>query len=192
MRKCLNVILIGTVASSCVNLNGDFVVKQEIKVKSKVGLFNLLSKKVVLIPGTYSADLRVEDQSTAMINLYFPKTHEPTIHIPISTSEESLNIPENGEFKVLGDTIAQPFDIEGTIKTTFSDSYKMKMYEECTFSPDSKFTRKGKRSLDLYYKSAYREVKLTFLEEDSSQVVAKFDASGRESKQVSDNYGPCL
>ena len=59
--------------------------------------------------------------------------NEKDITIPIK-SGSSLNVPTNGTIRIAGSSIGQPFDINGTINTEYSQSPSVSGYESCTFT----------------------------------------------------------
>jgi hypothetical protein len=109
MKKLVSVLLVSFAAISCVHLNGEFDVKQSFKVKSKAGFLHLGSKEIQLETGIYDADLKIVSDKNYKLSIKPKGTDEKKIVIPIK-SDSDFNVPTQGEFKIAGSKIGQPFD----------------------------------------------------------------------------------
>ena len=131
MKNVLNLMLVSAIAVSCVNLDGQLNVQRQMSVNKKGGFLNLKTIRVNLDQGSYRAELKLKSDKNLSLELKLP--NEKDITIPIK-SGSSLNVPTNGTIRIAGSSIGQPFDINGTINTEYSQSPSVSGYESCTFT----------------------------------------------------------
>ena len=131
MKNLFNLLMISAIAASCVNLDGQLNIKQPMTVKQKSGFLNLGSKKVELEAGIYKADLKINNSKSFTLKLRLDKEDDKDISIPLK-SEKELNVPANGAVRIAGTDIDQPFDLNGTIATSYSESSITRSSETCT------------------------------------------------------------
>jgi hypothetical protein len=132
VKNVLNLMLVSAIAVSCVNLNGELNVQRPMSVNRKGGFLNLKKIRVNLDQGSYRAELTLKSNKNLSLELKMPNDQKD-ITIPIK-SDSSLNVPTNGTIRIAGSSIDQPFNISGTINTTYSDSPSVSGYESCTYT----------------------------------------------------------
>lgn len=218
MKKTILLLLVSTFAASCINLNGQLNVEQTMTVKKKGGFLNLKMKNVELAPGAYRADLKINNQQSFTLKLRSDKDGEKDILIPIK-SENEFRLPLNGAVRISGKEIAQPFDLNGTISTDFSESAITRTTEDCTVSRTERHCDKvcatvggdarrpvvrcdiicrdvlvsfpGRRLVDYHYRYTNRVLDVAFNDIESKSQLATFSARGVESDRINDYYGEC-
>jgi len=125
-------MLVSAIAISCVNLNGQLNVQQPMHVNRKGGFLNLKTIPVNLDQGSYRAELTLKSDKSLSLELKMPNDQKDIV-IPIK-SDSSLNVPSNGAIRISGSSIKQPFDINGTISTEYTNSPTVSGYESCTYT----------------------------------------------------------
>ena len=130
MKNLFGLLLISAVAASCVNLNGQLNVQSSMAIKKRSGFLNLSTKTVTLEPGSYSSELKLKSDKNFVLRIRSNKDDSEII-VPIK-SKNNLNIPDTGAINVTSNEISQPFDLNGSIKTNYSDSPTIRSTESCS------------------------------------------------------------
>lgn len=218
MKNLLNLLLVSAFAASCINLNGQLNISQTMTMKKKGGFLNLQTKTINLEPGSYRADLKINNANSFTLKLKSDKADEKDILIPIR-SEKAFDLPQNGTVKIAGSEIAQPFDLNGTIKTEYTYSDTTRTYEDCTISRTENHCEKicttvggdprrpvvrcdvvchdvvvtfaGRRNVEYHYRYTHRNLEVAFSDLNSKAELATFSANGTESDRINDYYGEC-
>ena len=219
MKNLINLLFVSAFAVSCINLDGLLNVEQSMVVKKKDGFLNLKTEKITLAPGSYRADLKINSQKSFTLKLRLDKKNDKEILIPIK-SDDDLNVPENGNVKISGNEISQPFDLAGTIKTEYSNSDTTRDYESCTYTvrnstrcervcttsrsegrrPETRcdnicrdvvITVNGSRMVEYHTRYTSRKLNVSFKDTTSKAKLASFTANGTESQRVNDYTGEC-
>lgn len=220
MKKIIGLLLVSAFAASCINLHGQLNVEQTMNVKKKGGFLNLKTKTVSLAPGAYRTELKVNNQKSFTLKLRLDEKENKEILIPIKSKNE-FNLPSNGEFTINGNEIAQPFDVQGTIETSWSTSAQTRTFETCTMTRyerrcekvctthpagpgssrvittcniicnDVPITVYGERLVEYHYRYTHRDLKTIFVDTESKARLANYSARGTESDRITDYYGEC-
>lgn len=219
MKNLLNILMVSALAVSCINLNGKLNVTSTMSVKKKGGFLHLVTKNVNLEPGSYRADLKINNASSFTLKLRADKADEKDILIPIK-SEKPFNLPNNGPVLIKGTEISQPFDLNGTIKTDYTYSDITRTDEDCTISRterqcdkictttvagqgrrpvvtcdivcrDVLVTFPGRRYVEYHYRYTHRDLVVAFNDVNNKAQLATFSAIGTESDRINDYYGVC-
>lgn len=218
MKNLMNLLLVSAFAVSCINLNGRLNIEQTMNVKTKGGFLNLKKKTIELEPGTYRADLKINSEKSFTLKLRLDKEDQKDILIPIK-SEKAFNLPSNGEVKISGSDISQPFNLNGTIDTNYSESSTSRTTEDCTFSRTERHCEKictttarsngrpvvlcdvvcrdvlvtinGSRFVEYHYRYTHRNLNVAFNDINTQAQLATFNASGTESARINDYIGEC-
>ncbi len=219
MKKVLSFLAIAVMTASCVNLNGTLEVSETLKAKKKGGFLNLQLKDVTIQPGSYVSELKVNSKSSFTLKLKSSKEDEADISLPIKSLEENFDIPQNGPISIKGEKVSQPFDLAGTITTSYSDSSTYRDVESCSVTvrenvcekvcieKDAKDPNKcvkgevvcsmqdvyynGHQNVEYHFLYTTRNLKADILAEKSDKVLATFNGSGTESDRIYDYKGPC-
>jgi hypothetical protein len=131
MKNFMSLLVLAVVTTSCVNLRGTLDVTETLSVKKKGGFLNLQRKSMNIAPGRYSAELKINGESSVTLEVLGKDGKE--IKIPIS-GEESFNIPANGPIAIKGSTVSQPFDLKGDIATDITHTEPTSGYADCTYT----------------------------------------------------------
>ncbi|QDK42908.1 hypothetical protein DOM21_15905 [Bacteriovorax stolpii] len=209
MKKAMLLLGVLLLSVSCVELNGSLQVREAMSVKKKSGFLNLKTKTIKIEPGSYSAELKVKSQKN--INLELKGGSLGEVDIPIK-SEDSLNLPLNGQFYIEGRKIEQPFNVSGTITTNVDHWGYTDTTEKCerqiterrcekvcvketgkcdVVCKDVVITLYGLKDVSYHYKRTDREVRLEFMPENSTAVIASLPARGTESEKIIDRETIC-
>lgn len=136
MKSILLLAAVTLLTTSCVSLDGTLVVSEKMSVKKKGGFLNLGRKNVDIEANQYDAHLTVLGKNNYALIL---NKGEDRISIPLK-SEKDLNLPQyDGEIRIAGSDIGQPFDVRGRIDTDISSSPTQEAIESCTW--DTRETR---------------------------------------------------
>ena len=130
MKNLAGLLALSLMAVSCVNLEGNLTVNQQMSVRTKGGFLNLKNKTIQIAAGNYRADLKVKGEKNFMLKVSSDKKDE--INIPIK-SKSDFSIPDNGPIAISGNDINQPFDLAGNVTTNISNSDIVKTNEGCTY-----------------------------------------------------------
>jgi hypothetical protein len=219
MKNLANLLLISVFAASCINLNGQLNVEQTMSAKTKGGFLNLKKRTVTVAPGSYNADLKINGDKNFVLKLQLSNDSDKEILIPIK-SRDSLNLPDNGDVRISGDDISQPFDINGIIKTDTSESSTTTSRESCTYTRREKRLEKvctttnprgsdvsvtrceevvrnvevsvaGTRLVDSHIRYTNRVLTAKFNDINTAAQLATFRASGTTSEKINDFVGIC-
>lgn len=216
MKKFIGLMLISAFAASCVNLDGHLNVQQTMNVKKKGGFLNMKTKTVELEPGIYKAELKVKDRDSLTLKLRLEKENDDEIKIPLK-SDKDFNLPDNGEVRISGSEVKQPFDVVGTIKTSITRSDSRRAVEECSLSVierhcekvcrpagrngdrvvcnvvcrDVSVTIPGVREYEYHTRFTHRDLEVDLKDVNTQAQLATLRTTGTESERVTDYYGPC-
>ncbi|MFA6236326.1 MAG: hypothetical protein WC635_03275 [Bacteriovorax sp.] len=141
MKNLFSLLLVSAFAASCINLNGQLNVTQTMNVKKKGGFLNMKTINVELEPGAYKSELKINSDKSFTLKLRADKEDEKDILIPIK-SEKAFDLPANGPVRIAGNDISQPFNLNGTITTGYSDSSITRTLEDCTFTRNERHCEK--------------------------------------------------
>lgn len=130
MKNLFSLLFISALAASCVNLNGQLNVQSSMAIKKRSGFLNLSSKTITLEPGSYSSELKLKSDKNFVLRIRSNKDDSEII-VPIK-SKHNLNIPGTGAINLTSNEISQPFDLNGSIKTNYSDSPTIRSTESCS------------------------------------------------------------
>lgn len=217
MKNLINLLLVSAFAVSCINLNGQLNVQQEMNVKKKGGFLNLKTKNISLAPGLYRADLKINSEKSFTLKLRSDKEGENDILIPIK-SKNAFNLPTNGAVTIAGKEISQPFDLNGTINTSYSESTMNRTTEDCTLSRTERHCEKvcvagsevprpivrcnvvcrdvmvtfpGNRFVEYHFNYTHRNLDVEFKDINTQAQLATFSARGTETNRINDYVGEC-
>lgn len=209
MKKAVLMLGVLLLSVSCVELNGSLQVREALSVKKKSGFLNLKTKIIKIEPGVYQAELTAKSSKTLELELRGGSLGK--VDIPIK-SEESLNIPSNGQFYIEGKKIGQPFNVSGTITTEVDHYGYTDAVEQCerTFTErrcekvcvketgkcdvvckDVTVTVSGLKEVSYHYKRTDRQAHIEFMPENSTAIVASLPARGIESEKIIDRESIC-
>lgn len=210
MKKML--ILIGTTLflTSCVDITGRLDVKKDMSVKKKSGFLNLKRKTVLLPQGLYTATVSALGDKNFNLKL----EGRDNFKIPLKT-EKNISFPtNNGEIRVSGSDLDQPFDVQGTIYTNVERSDSRETTESCSWSVTEErcekvcvvtndiktcdikcqpvtITRNGYRFVAYHIKTTYRDLKLQLLEKDTNNLLATFIGDDIATERIVEHTGIC-
>jgi hypothetical protein len=196
-------------ATSCVEINGRLQVHESFKVKKKSGFLNRKTKEVEVSPRSYSASLKFVSDKNFTLKLDGGDLDD--ISVPLK-AEKDLDVPYNGRFNISHEKIGQPFDISGTINTSWENSGYNESLESCSWTTTEKrcekvcdsatrscdvqcrdvtITFNGKKRVEYHYSYTRRDLNLEISRANSSAVVATFVGSDTESNRVIDRESAC-
>ncbi|MGZ3789287.1 MAG: hypothetical protein ACXVLQ_12235 [Bacteriovorax sp.] len=131
MKNLMAISMTALLASSCVSIQGNLHVAQNLSVNSKGGFLNTSSKHIDIAAGEYRAEFKKGLGGT--YNIVVTKDGKE-IKIPLK-SKSNLNIPKyDGDFAISHNDINQYFDIKGSIGTDSQSSESYDQIESCTIS----------------------------------------------------------
>ncbi len=196
--------------TSCVSLNGNLEVKEAMQVKKKGGFLNLKKKMVTLEPGIYTAEVNALGDKNFNLKL----TGRDNFKIPLKT-EKDISLPQyDGEFKVSGADLDQPFDVKGKLDTKINRSETREKEESCSYTVTEQrcekvcvvtndvrkcdvvcnpvqITRYGYRFVRYHNKTTYRDLDLELLALGSEKALASFSGDSVETVQINEYEGIC-
>lgn len=136
MKNLIALSLLSIIATSCVSIDGNLTVTEKMTLKKKGGFLNLGRKNVDIEANQYDAHVTVLGKDNFALIL---QRGDERISIPVKSKNE-LKVPTfDGEFKIAGSEIDQPYDLKGMINTDISYSPSREEIEACTW--DTKETR---------------------------------------------------
>jgi hypothetical protein len=209
MKKIMMLIGIFILTTSCVEINGRLQVHETFIVKKKSGFLNRKTKEVDVRPRSYDASLKfISDKN---FTLKLDGGDLDNISVPLK-AEKDLDIPFNGRFNISHETIGQPFDISGTINTSWENSGYNESLDSCSWSTTEKkcdkvcepatgrcevlcrdvtTTFNGKKRVEYHYSYTRRILNLEIMRANSTGIVATFAGSDIESTKVVDRESAC-
>lgn len=209
MKKMLMVVCVLLLSASCVELRGNFELREPLNVKKKTGFLNLKTKIITLAPGAYQAKLVAKSSSNLNLELKGGSVGE--VDIPIK-SDDSLNLPTNGQFYIAGSKIGQPFNVSGVISTEVRRWGHTDVTERCerqvverrcekvcaqgareceVVCKDVTVTFQGLKDISYHYKTTDRAANLELMPENSTAVVARMAVDGSETDKIIDRETSC-
>jgi len=209
VKKMMMLLALLLLSVSCVDLNGTLQVNEAFNVKKKSGFLNLQRKVVTVLPGQYTAKL--VSKSSKKLNLVLKGGALGEINIPIK-SHDNLNIPRNGQLYIEGKNVGQPFNVSGTINTTFNhygytneivkcqidlkekrcEKVCNKMADTCEIvCNDVTITIEGLQEVSYHFLSTERHADLEFSPENSTAIAAILPVSGIETNRIIDSESAC-
>lgn len=209
MKKMLMLVGIFMLATSCVEINGRLQVHEAFTVKKKSGFLNRKTKEVNVNPRSYSASLKFVSDKNFTLKLDGGDLDD--ISVPLK-AEKDLDVPYNGRFNISHEKIGQPFDISGTINTSWENSGYNEALESCSWTATEKKCEKvceqstgrcdvqcrdvtttfnGKKRVEFHYSYTTRDLNLEIMRANSSGVVATFVGTDTESTKVVDRESAC-
>jgi|GEM_PF-435767 len=130
MKKLLFVAMLSLLSVSCLKLDGNLQVHEKITLKKKGGFLNLKRINVDIEANSYQAGLKVISKDNFTLSLH---RGDDKILIPLKAKEE-IKIPTfDGEFRVSGSKVEQPYDLVGRIQTDISHGPTQEAIEACTW-----------------------------------------------------------
>jgi hypothetical protein len=205
-NSLMSLVLLSVMAASCVNLNGHLDVKQAMSAKKKSGFLHLKTTEVQIKPDLYTAELKINSDKNFTLKL---EGHD-SISLPIKGSKD-LNVPSTGKVFISHNDIAQPFDVGGDIVTTVTDSDRIYVSEECSWSVMENHCKKacdvnnscsitckneavtlhGFRAVTYHYRNTDRDLSINFLKVDKGEVLASFHGTSNTIDRIEDFVGEC-
>ncbi len=204
MKKMLMMLSVLLLSVSCVDLNGTLQVQQPLTVKMKSGFLGLKTKTRTLAPGAHQARLVVKSSKNIKLEL-------GDQDIPIK-SDDSLNIPQNGQFYIDARKIEQPFSVAGNMRTDVEHYGWTDTTERCernivenrcekvcardsnrcdVVCKDVTITLYGIKDISYHYKRTDRQVSLEIMPENSTAIVARMVSRGIETDKIIDRESIC-
>ena len=160
---------------------------------------NIGRRHINIQPGTYEVHLEAKSTNSFVLNLKLNNDDDQII-IPIK-SDESLQIPYEGNIKIAGKDIAQPFNINGTIRREDSDSETTTTEEVCSYSEFNKncdstcsdpiLTIKGKHSINSHSHITKRILDITFNDLNTNAELGVYNAIGIDNEKVVESQTEC-
>lgn len=212
MKKMMLLMSVLLLSVSCVELNGTLQVNQPFNVKVKSGFLNLKRKTITVAQGSYRAELTAKSKKNVTLELKGGSLGD--ISIPLK-SDDSLNIPFDGQIYIEGSKIEQPFNISGVIHTEV-DHYgytneivrcdlqriERKCDKVCkqdgskepkcdVVCRDVTVTFPGSKEVSYHYMRTDRQATLEFMAEGSTAIVAVLPVRGIESTKITDRESIC-
>ena len=184
-------------------------------VNKKGGFLNLQTRSVTLNQGSYAAELKLKSDKSLTLELKM--SDKGDILVPIK-SDSSLKVPDNGAVKISGSSISQPFDLNGTIATAWTNSPQESGYESCSYTRsevqwervcrdagdrnhrdvrcenerrDVEITTTGTRFVVSHFVTTNRKLDVALNDVKSNAQLATLSVSGTELARIVDNYGIC-
>jgi hypothetical protein len=135
MKNVIGLLVLAVMTTSCVNISGVLNVSQPLVAKKRGGFLNLQKKTTTIAPGSYSAELKVNTQSSFTLKLQPKKEGDSSVLIPLTKKDNTaFDLPSTGEVSIKGADVSQPFDLKGTIETNITYSDRTGEYQSCTFT----------------------------------------------------------
>lgn len=196
-------------ATSCVEINGGLQVHESFTVKKKSGFLNRKTKEVTVSPRSYRASLKMVSDKNFTLKLDGGDLDD--ISVPLK-AESDLDVPLNGRFNISHEKIGQPFDVSGTIHTSWENSGYYESLDSCSWTTTEKkcdkvcepatgrcevqcrdvtTTINGKKKVEYHYSITNRDLNLEIMRANSTGIVATFIGSDSESTKVVDREGAC-
>lgn len=209
MKKIMMLVGILVLASSCVEINGGLQVHEAFTVKKKSGFLNRKTKEITVSPRSYKASLKMASDKNFTLKLDGGDLDD--VSIPLK-AEKDLDVPYNGRFNISHEKIDQPFDISGTIATSWENSGYNEALESCSWTSTEKkcdkvcdsatgrcevqcrdvtTTFNGKKRVEYHYSYTRRDLNLEIMRANSTGIVATFVGSDTESVKVVDRESAC-
>ncbi len=210
MKKVLTLICSVLIFTSCVDITGRLDVRKDMTVKKKGGFLNLKRKTVTLPQGLYTATVSALGEKNFNLKL----EGRDNFKIPLKT-EKDISFPtSNGEIRVNGSDLDQPFNVQGSIFTNIERSDSRESTEACTWTVTEQRCEKvcvvtndvktcdikcipvsvtlhGYRFVSYHIKTTYRDLKLQLLDQKSGELLANFIGDDTETEKVIERTGIC-
>lgn len=210
MKKVLTLLCSVLVLTSCVDITGRLDVKKDMQVKKKAGFLNLKRKTVALPQGLYTATVSALGDKNFNLKL----EGRDNFKIPLKTEKDIALPTMNGEIRVSGADLDQPFDVRGTIYTNIERSETRETTESCSWTMTEErcekvctvtnnvrtcdvqcrpvsITRNGYRFVAYHIKTTYRDLKLQLLERGAENLLATFVGDDVETDRIVEHTGIC-
>ncbi|MBC7427981.1 MAG: hypothetical protein H7336_05170 [Bacteriovorax sp.] len=208
MKMIITMLSVLFLSISCVDLNGSLQTNEALKVKIKSGFLNLKTKTITIAPGTTPAQLIIK--SSKNITLQLKGGSLGNVKIPLK-SDDSLNIPANGQIYIEGKKIDQPFNASGSITTNYNNYGYTDAIEACdrqivesrcekictkegrcdSVCKDVTTTIYGQKEVSYHYLSTDRQVSLEIMPENSTAVAGVLTARGIDTDKIVDRESLC-
>lgn len=208
MKKMMLLMGVLLLSVSCVELNGTLQVNQPFNVKIKSGFLNLKRKTITVAQGSYRAELTAKSKKNVTLELKGGSLGN--ISIPVK-SDDSLNIPFDGQIYIEGSKIEQPFNIAGVIRTEVDHYGYANEVVSCDLSrverkcekvcdkdgkcdvvcKDVTVTFKGLKEVSYHTMRTDRQANLEFMAEGSTAIVAVLPVRGIETTRITDRESLC-
>ncbi len=210
MKNVIALIGLSLMFTSCVSLDGKLEVKEAIQVKKKGGFLNLKRKLVTLEPGIYTAEVNALGEKNFNLKL----TGRDNFKIPLQTKKD-IDLPRfDGEFKVAGADLDQPFDVKGNLDTKIDISETREKEESCSYTVTEQrcekvcvvtndvrkcdvvcnpeyITKYGYQYVRYHMRTTKRFLDLELLALGSDKVLASFSGDSYETNQINEYVGIC-
>jgi hypothetical protein len=210
MKKVLMLIGLSLMLTSCVDITGQLDIRETMQVKKKSGFLNLKRKTVSLSPGLYTATVSALGDKNFNLKL----EGRDNFKIPLKT-EKDIHLPtSNGEIRVSGADLDQPFDVRGNIFTHIERSDSRTTTESCTWTTTEQrcdkvctvtnnirncdiqchpvtISHSGYRHVDYHIKTTFRDLKLQLLERNSEKLLATFAGDDTATERIVERTGIC-
>ena len=209
MKKFLMLVGILVLASSCVEIDGSLQVREAFNVKKKSGFLNRKTKQITVSPRSYKASLKMASDKNFTLKLDGGDLDD--VSIPLK-AEKDLDVPFNGRFHISHEKTDQPFDISGTINTSWENSGYYESLDSCSWTSTEKkcdkvcepstgrcevqcrdvtTTYNGKKKVEYHYSVTTRDLNLEIMRANSTGIVATFVGTDTESTKVVDRESAC-
>ena len=209
MKKFLMLVGILVLASSCVEIDGSLQVREAFNVKKKSGFLNRKTKQITVSPRSYKASLKMASDKNFTLKLDGGDLDD--VSIPLK-AEKDLDVPFNGRFNISHEKTDQPFDISGTINTSWENSGYYESLDSCSWTSTEKkcdkvcepstgrcevqcrdvtTTYNGKKKVEYHYSVTTRDLNLEIMRANSTGIVATFVGTDTESTKVVDRESAC-
>ena len=206
LKGLFGLICVALLSASCVTIDGQLDVKEAMTAKKKSGFLNLKTTLVTVQPSLYSAHFKMNGDKSYTLKL----EGRDNLSIPIK-SKNNLNVPSNGRVAISHNDIDQPFDMTGEISTDVSESQRIDTIETCSWTvtenhcqkicdkpdhcdivcKDVQVTLNGHHEVSFHDETIRRDLSVSFLKQDSSEIMASFRGDDTEVNRITDFSGVC-
>lgn len=210
MKKVLTLIGLSLMLTSCVDITGRLDIRESMQVKKKAGFLNLKRKTVTLAPGLYTATVSALGDKNFNLKL----EGRDNFKIPLKTEKDIYLPTSNGEIRVSGADLDQPFDVRGTIYTHVDRSESRTTTQSCTWTSTEQrcekvcvvterfrncdiqcqpitITHNGYQHVDYHIRTTYRDLKLQLLERNGEKLLATFNGDDTATDRIVERTGIC-
>jgi hypothetical protein len=167
--------------------------------------FKIKNKPVTISAGKWASTIRFASKKEVKLEIEVPNEKKP-VAISFKVPKSTPLPQENGEFELLAVQSGQPYDVKGSVNTTYVDSEEKWGWEGCTYQARRHecyydyygrpycrwvyYNVHGQRDVRYYVRQATQNITFHFLTSTGS-AAGTFNGVKRSSERVYTYTGIC-
>lgn len=167
--------------------------------------FNLKNKSATIAPGKWAAQIEFESKKEVKLLIQTPDDKKPTT-VSFKVPKSTVLPQKNGEFELLSVQTGQPYDVKGTVTTTYTDSEEKWGWESCTYRVERQecyYDANGRPYCRWVYYDVHGQRDVRYFVRDTTQTIGfkllnanaaaagSFNGTERSTERVYSYTGQC-